>query len=920
MKNKYSIDWDEYAKIARKAAAEGAVLLRNENHVLPIRKERKVALFGRTQFDYYKSGTGSGGLVNTRYVVNIFDGLKNAGVSINQDLAQTYRKWMETHPFEKGQGWGMEPWSQDEMPLTDELVSEVAAHTDIAVVVIGRTAGEDKDASNTCGSYLLKREEEEILQKVCGAYEQVVVVLNVGNIIDMSWVEMYHPKAVLYTWQGGMEGGNAVADILLGKVNPCGKLSDTIAKSIDDYPSTANFGGEYGDFYKEDIYVGYRYFETFAKEKVLYPFGYGLSYTKFELKNASAFYEDGNLHVEVLVENIGEKSGKEVVQIYLNPPQGKLGKPLRNLVGFKKTTELAAGESSMLQCDITSYVLSSYDDTGVTGSKSCYVMEAGEYEVYLGTDARSAMLVGTFKLEQLKVVSKCQEAAAPSVEFERMLAVEGRNGLEAGFQKVNTVDISVEEEKKHRPVYEYPYTGNCGYELSDVLDGKILLDEFTAQLSDKELCCLVRGEGMCSPKVTPGTAAAFGGVTEALKAYGIPCGCCSDGPSGIRMDCGTYAFSLPNGTCLACTFDVEINHRLYTFEGQEVRKNRIDMLLGPGINIHRNPLNGRNFEYFSEDPLLTGKIAAAQLHGLAEYGVTGTIKHFAANNQEYHRKLTNSIVSERALREIYLKGFEIAVKEGKAYSVMTTYGALNGYWTASNYDLLTTILRGEWKFDGMVMTDWWADMNESGGEPSVQNLAAMIKSQNDVYMVYSDSLTNSNGDNLEEELRKGTLQREQLVRSAKNILRAILRSPVMERFLDKMSEEEKEAFEQMSEEDKVDFDIEYLSVGDCLEIDASKVDTSKGSSTVYGLETNRSGEYELSMEVKISAERIAQVPVTISANGIVKGTITMSGTNGEYVKVHQSLGEFLGTHNFVKLFFAQSGMQIKTLKVYRIKE
>jgi len=283
MENRYAIDWEAYARLAREAAAEGAVLLKNDKQVLPLKEGERLAVFGRIQFDYYKSGTGSGGMINTRYVVGILDALKEEKLVLNQKLEQVYREWRREHPFDKGCGWAQEPWSQQEMPLDDDVVREAAAESDTAMVIIGRTAGEDKDAKSERGSYFLSEEEEEMLRQVCGAFGRVIVVLNVGSIIDMKWVETYQPQAVLYAWQGGMEGGHAVADVLMGRVSHCGKLADTIASSVEDYPSFANFGGDEGDRYEEDIYVGYRYFETFApaREKVLYPFGFGLSYTSF---------------------------------------------------------------------------------------------------------------------------------------------------------------------------------------------------------------------------------------------------------------------------------------------------------------------------------------------------------------------------------------------------------------------------------------------------------------------------------------------------------------------------------------------------------------------------------------------------------------------------------------------------------------
>ena len=325
MKNKYKVDWEIYAKIARKAAAEGAVLLKNEKEVLPLKKGEKLAVFGRIQFHYYKSGTGSGGMVNTKYVVGILDALKEEEIKLNQELEQVYREWTKDHPFNCGNGWGQEPWSQEEMPLSLETVQKAAESSETALVIIGRTAGEDQDAKNERGSYLLTETEEEMLEKVCTTFKRVIVVLNVGSIIDMNWVKAYKPQAVLYTWQGGMEGGHAVADILMGRVNPCGKLADTIASSIKDYPSDVNFGGEEGNQYAEDIYVGYRYFETFAKEKVLYPFGYGLSYTSFEIKSQMELEEDAYIFY-IHVKNTGKFAGKEVIQIYVNPPQGKIGR------------------------------------------------------------------------------------------------------------------------------------------------------------------------------------------------------------------------------------------------------------------------------------------------------------------------------------------------------------------------------------------------------------------------------------------------------------------------------------------------------------------------------------------------------------------------------------------------------------------
>ena len=953
MKNRYEIDWERYASLARQAAAEGAVLLRNEltdgkdsgkekgKRALPLQPGEHIAVFGRIQFDYYKSGTGSGGLVNTKYVVGILDALKEEDLVIDSETEAYYTEWLSSHPFDQGTGWAQEPWSQEEAPLPDELVKDAAERSDAAVIIIGRTAGEDRDAAAEKGSYLLTDQEEEMLEKVCGAFDRTIVLLNVGSTIDMKWVEQYSPSAVLYVWQGGMEGGHGAADVLMGRVNPCGKLPDTIARDISDYPSTANFGGEDGNVYAEDIYVGYRYFETFAKEKTVYPFGFGLSYTDFSVecvkverrnpeseragdakpegtagdvqtegtaaKSVAAERAEAETLLTVKVTNTGAVPGKEVVQVYAGAPQGVLGKPVRTLAAFAKTGELKPGETEELVLTVADRSLASYDDGGLTGHRSCYVLEAGDYEFYVGTDVRNASFAGGFTLGETLVTKQCSEAAAPEQPFARM-APEGCVNTQAPVKTA-----SMKEHMAQENISEIPCTGDRGWKLADVYDEKTDMDTFLGQLSDSDLCALVKGEGMCSPKVTPGTAAAFGGLTESLKNFGIPCGCCADGPSGIRMDCGTKAFSMPNGVCLAATFNEQLLEELYEMEGAELRKNRIDTLLGPGMNIHRNPLNGRNFEYFSEDPLLTGKMAAAQLRGMNRYGVTGTVKHFAANNQEHNRRKYNSVMSERALREIYLKGFEIAVKEGGAYSVMTTYGAVNGVWTASNYDLVTTILRKEWGFEGMVMTDWWAEMNDEGEAPSMQNLAAMVRAQNDVFMVVPD--TESFPGNLEECLKNGSLKRASLQRCAANILNMLMRSPVMDRFLDRISEEEKEASAKAESEDRPDFDLVYHDVEKELTLPGGEICTDKGSSAVIGVRLLRRGLYHLTMRVKADAGELAQIPVSVFLGGNLAGTVTINGTNGEWIEKEVDLGAVFFPNNYIRLYFAQSGMQIGSLKI-----
>ncbi len=921
MENKV-FDTKLYAAAARAVAAEGIVMLRNEGQVLPLGKGEKIALFGRGQFNYYKSGTGSGGLVNTSYVTGIREALKESSFVLNEKLQAVYEAWLKENPYDAGAGWAGEPWFQKEMPLTKELVDEAKKESDTAVIVIGRTAGEDQDNKAEAGSYLLTEAEEEMLSLVCASFTRTVVLLNVGNIIDMKWVERYQPAAVLYVWQGGQEGGNGVLDVLEGTVTPSGKLTDTIARDIADYPSTGNYGDEKRNVYQEDIYVGYRYFETFAKDKVLYPFGFGLSYTTFaveaKLETAGSADADTAAVISAQVTNTGAVAGKEVVQVYCEAPQGAMGKPARVLCGFAKTKELAPGEDQTLQIAVPWYTLSSYDDGGVTGHRSCWVLEAGEYVFHAGTDVRSAAAVGSLTLEETKVVKEAEEACAPVTAFERMKPqAGGQDGYQVMYEAAPLRTVNPGERRTKRLPENIACTGDKGYKLSDVEKGVVSMEEFLAQLSDEDLCCMVRGEGMCSPKVTPGTAGAFGGVTESLQAFGIPVACCADGPSGIRMDCGSIAFAMPNGACLGSTFNEALSEELFEWEALELRKNKVDTLLGPGINLHRNPLNGRNFEYFSEDPLVTGKMAAAQLRAMGRYDVTGTIKHFACNSQEYKRNLVEAVISERALRELYLKCFEIAVTEGGAYSIMTSYNPINGFWSASNYDMLTTILRGEWKYDGIVMTDWWAKGNDENMTGTVENVAAMVRAQNDLFMVTADSSKNTQNDNSAESLEKGTVARSEYVRSAANICRYLLRTPAYQRMMGRERELDRQLAAIAAQETESFGELVRLVVSEKEALlPAEQIPTAKGSSINFELNFSERGVYKLDLVCRIVGQgSLAQVPLTVSQDKQIVKTISLTGEDKEWRTETVMLQPSFHNTTFLKFFFGQGGMEIKEARL-----
>lgn len=912
------LDFEKYTAKARQAVAEGQVLLLNQNHVLPLPKGSHVAVFGRMQLHYYKSGTGSGGMVNVNKVTGILEALEESeDIQVYEPLVGVYREWEKDHPFDEGVGWGNEPWSQEEMELNEALVEEAAEKNEYAIVILARTAGEDKDNKMLEGAYCLTSIEEDMLQKVRKSFAKMIVLLNTGNIMDMSFMDQYRPDAVMYVWQGGMIGGLGTVDVLTGKVCPSGRLSDTIAAQMSDYPADPYFGGLEQNLYVEDIYVGYRYFESAAKSKVLYPFGFGLSYTTFSMEAGGFSYAENQVSFVMKVTNTGSVAGKEVVQVYAKAPLGKLGKPARVLIDFKKTKELMPGECEALTFAIPTSVFASYNEVSTAGMPVGWILEAGEYTIYAGGNVRDAYAVGSFTLDELQIVEECRNALAPTTAFKRMKMTAANEHAEAAgvyeiaMEEVPLRVVSPEEKRNAELPESCEITGDRGIKLADVKAGKATLDEFVAQLTEEELASIVRGEGMGSPKVTAGTAAAFGGVTKSLLEKGIPCGCCDDGPSGMRLDSGMKAFSLPNGTLLACTFNTQLNEELYAFTAVEMIKNRVDILLGPGMNIHRHPLNGRNFEYFSEDPLLTGKMAAAQVRGLKSAGVTGSLKHFCGNNQETRRHTSNSIISERALREIYLRGFEIAVKEAKADAVMTTYGPVNGIWTSSNYDLVTDILRKQWGFEGVVMTDWWAYVCREGDKPAKTDFATMVKAQNDLYMVCPDSEKNEHGDNTVESLHDGSLTLGELQRCAKNICRFMMNTHAFMRM-----QNEEDTIEILGAEEGFEEcvgDLTYYKVDREVVIDLSDHEISKGTSIDFALDLEQLGYYKAELTAKSDLGELAQIPVTLSFAGTPRGVYTFNGTNGQWVT--QTREADLGMkYAIMRLYFPQNGIEVKQIK------
>ena len=916
-----TLDWNKYIETAVRTAAEGIVMLENKNDALPLKNGTHVALFGRMQTHYYKSGTGSGGMVNVSHVTDIREGLADStSVTLDKELIDIYDKWDAENPITADLGWGMEAWSQPEMPLTQDLCKELASRNDAAVIVIARTAGEDRDNTADKGSFYLSDSEEEMLKEVTAAFDRTIVLLNVGNIIDMEFVSKYDIKSVLYVWQGGMIGGTAVARVLTGDENPSGCLTDTIAKKLEDYPAHENFGKDdiNEDFYREDIFVGYRYFETFAKEDVLYPFGAGLSYTSFDLEDISAVFDGETVTVKATVRNTGKVSGKKAVMLYAEAPQGKLSKPVRVLAGFTKTGCIPAGEAETITITAPRRAYASFDDDGRTGFGTGFVLEKGEYSFYLGSDIRTAVKAGGFELGESELIEAVECALMPNKPFKRLTAVKNAEGYEKAYEDVPMGGRRWVDSCLDRVDPEIPQTGDKGIKLADVKSGKHTMDEFIAQLTDEDLCLIIRGEGMGSPKVTMGTAAGFGGISKELKALGIPTLCCTDGPSGMRLDSGKKAFALPNGTCLASTFNTDLVEELYTYLGIEMVSNRIDTLLGPGINIHRYPLNGRNFEYFSEDPLLTGKMAVAQIKALEKNGVTPTVKHLCANNRETARRLMNSVVSQRAMREIYLPAFEISVREGGARSIMSSYNRISGIYSACNYDQNTMILREQWGYTGIVMTDWWAYISKGGEETAEYTLedhSAMARSQNDVYMVCTtversaleeaDTFANLTSGN-------GRITRAELQRNARNILNFALNTPAMAR------EEGKEiTVEHLNSpfaEDDVDPDVGvfFEFKGDEIVIDCQKV--MSGRDILFGFTADKAGFYEFSMTASSDLNPLAQIPMTVYYTSIPIAVITWNGTNGEDVT---KTSEFMmySRNSVFRMHLSSGGVTPKQIRI-----
>lgn len=848
------MNFEVFAKKCRALIPEGITLLEHDG-ALPFFDGEKVAVFGRGQYEYLKSGSGSGGSVKCAYVANIIDELKKR-VSVDERVDGFWRLYIAENPLDKGNGWYVPPYQKSPI-LDEEFVNAAAKRNEKAIYVLNRAYGEEFDSKAEKGYWYLTDEEEQNIAILSKSFKHLIVLINSGNLMDMSWVKKYSVGTVAYIWQGGQEGGVGTVDSLMGDVPPSGRLADTIATSIEAYPCADCFGDPTENVHKEDIYVGYRYFETFAKDKVLYPFGYGLNYTKFEEKLLKAEKIGDEIKLSVRVKNVGDYKGKEVLQVYASKPQGMLGKPARELIAFEKTKLLSPSEEQTVDFIINAREFASYDDSGASGYAYAWVLEKGEYEIYVGENVRAAKLAYTFEEKETRITKQCVQALAPAKTFARMTAKSNK----LVWEQAPTAKYDVRQRIKENLPQALEITGDRGITLQDVASGKNTLDEFVTQFDKKALMELVRGEGMSSPKAPlPGTGSCFGGTTAKWQEKGVPVVTTCDGPCGVRLGKEFRATCIPTGSFLAATWLPEEVDGVFDEFADEAKAYDLDIVLGCGMNIHRTPMCGRNFEYFSEDPYLAGKLAEKVSQRFTQKDIYCTLKHFAVNSQEHMRYFESEVLSERALREIFLKPFEIAVKSGYVKAIMTSYNRVNGISTGGNYDLTTTILREDWGYDGFVMTDWWTRIDSGiNGSFEKNNLADMVKAQNDVYMVVPDA--EGFADDLKEAYESGYLTLGELQRSAKNILQFVMKS-----YSFKIGRKTK--LYDLEAATELVFEGEVAKFGSGLKVSVPKADW-----------------YCAELQYRLNAGDLEQKTLKIYVNDPVPHSVICHGTNGNVEKI-----------------------------------
>ena len=679
---------DEHDNMSLITAQEGAVLLKNEGNILPL-KNKKINVFGDAYYRFFNMSGGAGS-INPIFSVGFIDGLTEyGGFELNPDMCEFFAgETFEYNPDEKA-------------------LRKAKEYSDIAVITIARGSKEDTDNDPDKGGFYLTDEEEKLICDVSAIFEKTVVILNVGYTIDVRWVEKYNIKAVLWFSYGGQLAGQALADILSGKVTPSGHLPDTWAYDYFDYATSKNYILNSDieadcekplvvNVYEEGLYVGYRYFDTF-NIPVAYPFGYGLSYTDFDYTFNSAKYENGVFSLSVSVKNTGNCSGKQVLQLYVKEPDGKLEKCAHKLVDFRKTKLLNPQESDMLNFEVCDNEFASFDSESASE-----IMEKGEYKIYIGEHINSLTEVFSFALNEDKIIKKLHNYCVPKKAFTELskFGAEKLPGGELSFCDCKKEEFDFSDTKrKHFSVDDLPkYDGEIIY-YEDVEKNPELLDKFIAQMSVDELARI----NVCA-QAWAIDANNVAGSVYVLDKYKMKHFYTADGNSTLRMNKRKTGFPCSNMIC--ASFNREMAYAVGRVVAEEAYEEKIHMILAPGMNIHRNPLCGRNAEYFSEDPVLCGIMAGYHIKGLQDNKVGAVIKHVIANNAELSRYRSNSVVSERALREIYVKCFEIAMDICVPDGLMTSYNALNDCYTGMDEELMLGIFREELNFDGVIMTDW----------------------------------------------------------------------------------------------------------------------------------------------------------------------------------------------------------------------
>ena len=779
--------------MAKTVAEEGMVLLENDG-ALPLEKGEKIAVFGINQIDFIYGGGGSGNFnsKNERVdYISLYDALKakeeEGEIELYEELLNSYETYYNNYWLQDGRTYGygtkqgavLKYWG--EMEIGEDAVKKAAEEADTAIITIGRPAGEDSDRSNSEGDFKLNAKEKNMINYVKAAgFDKIIVILNVTGVIESDWLRDDAIDAVLYVSLPGMVGGEAMADVLMGDSYPSGKLVDTWAGNYTDYPSSANFGNSSYTNYKEDIFVGYRYFETIpgAEDSVNYPFGFGLTYADFSITDENVIVtgsgREREVRVTATVTNNGEMPGKEVVQVYVSVPQTNLTQPKRELAGFYKTKELKSGESETVTITFPFDELASYDDTGKTIYEAAYVLEEGEYKFYVGNSVR-APYTQSFTLDEIELVEQLNHHLVPNTSNfnERLLSdgsyekIEQKENAKVSDNPLKDIDAKYKEVYTNEKVASFDDEFITFNELAKAFsDGEDendtkMLEAFVARLTDEEA---VKLTGCTSPVSGKGHRTGIAGI----EAYGVPIIGTSNGPAGIQYNGSkstweTTSTFYPCATMQASTWNEELIEQLGAAMADEARYFGMSLWQAPGMNIHRDPLCGRNFEYFSEDPYVTGKIGAAITRGVQSRKFASQLKHFAFNNQEKGRWGNDSRISERAIREIYLKGYEIAIKESNPWSIMSSYNRINGTQTSGSYQLLTEILRNEWGYDGFVMTDF-RTRNVSHAQE--------IEAGNDL-KAPADS---PNPNNVYSALSDGWLARWQVNRSAERVLRFVLKT------------------------------------------------------------------------------------------------------------------------------------------------